>query len=327
MSMVHHEDSGDIQALAGKTVGVVGYNPVARAMALNLRDSGIPVIVAVLNADQSTAAEGDSVPIASASEVARRSPVLLLLASDEYMPEIYMGSISPYLQRGHSLIFSSAYNVAYGYIEAPTFVDVGMVSPRVDGETVRAAYLNQDGYHSFVAVGQDASRKAWPTVLAVALAVGALRGGAVEITMEQEAQLSLFVQQAIIPAFHHIMVTAASLLLRSGYPAEAALPDLYLSGKFNDYLQQADRVGLLNAILQNNRTGQYGTFTRIDRFKDLKLERLMEVTLEEIQNGDFAREWAREFADGFPRLQKLVRMHQGMDLWDWEQQTLDFLGH
>jgi ketol-acid reductoisomerase len=326
MTMIYYEDNGDVGFLNGKTVGVIGYDSLARAMALNLRDSGVNVMVSVLNGEQSTRAEEDIIPIVNAAEATRRSHIVLVMMPDEIMPAIYMGSVSPHLQRGHTLLFASSYNVAFGYIEPPPFVDYGLVSPRIYGDGVRERYLSGEGYHSFLAVGQDASRNTWQTVLAVAQGIGALRGGAVEVLMEQEAELSLFIQQAVIPAFHHIMVTAANLLMNSGYPPEAALPDLYLSGKFNDYLKRADSTGLLNAIQQASLTAQYATLSRLDRFSELKLERLMEVTLEEIQTGEFAKEWSREHTDGHPRLQKLLKTQEKMDMWEWEQQALELLG-
>ena len=107
-------------------------------------------------------------------------------------------------------------------------VDVGLVAPRCAGEAIRKNYQDRNGFLSFVAVGQDASHGTWDTVLATAHAIGSLKTGAVEVSMEQEAELSLFVQQAILPAFHHIIVTSARLLVQQGYPPEAALQDLYL---------------------------------------------------------------------------------------------------
>jgi ketol-acid reductoisomerase len=326
MTVIYREDDGNLNHLVGKTVGVIGYGDMGQAFALNMRDSGISVLVSPYDDGETDIAESHNIPIASASEVVKRSHLIVLALPDEVMPMTYMESVSPYLSRGCTLLFTSAYNVTFGYIEPPPFVDVVLVSPRTTGYNLRKRYLFGDGAQSFVAVAQDASRSAWDTVLAVAKAAGALRGGAVEVNFEQEAQLSLFVQQALIPVFHHMMVTAASLLMRSGYPAEAALPDLYLSGKFQDYLEQAEKNGLLPAIQQANLTGQYATLSRLGRFNDLKLERLMEVTLEEIRGGEFAREWAREYADGCPRLNKLVKKEEAVDVWDWEQQTLDLLG-
>jgi ketol-acid reductoisomerase len=176
-----------------------------------------------------------------------------------------------------------------------------------------------------VAAGQDASGRIWDTILALAKAMGSLKAGAVEISMEQETELDLFIQQAILPALHQVMTTAAHVLLNKGYPPEAAIMDLYISGEFNDYLQRAAQSGLLHALRLSSLTGQFGIFSRLERFSDLKLERLMEITLDEIRSGDFSQEWAREYADGYPRLRKLVRQQENMDLWEMEQQTIELM--
>ncbi|MBC8098635.1 MAG: NAD(P)-binding domain-containing protein [Armatimonadetes bacterium] len=325
MSMIYFEDESDLSLLSQQTVGVIGYGELAQALALNMRDSGVHVLVSAHSPDESDAAESHQLPLASASVVAQRAHILVLALPDETLPQVYMESISPHLARGYTLVFTSAYTVTFGFIEPPPFVDVGLVSPRATGISTRANYLSGAGTSSVVAVGQDASRAAWGTVLAVAGACGALRAGAVEVNFEQEAQLTLFVQQALIPVFHHLMVTAADVLMRSGFSAEAALPDLYLSGKFQAYLAQTAQTGLLNAIQASTQTGQYATLSRLSRFNDLKLERLLEVTLDEIRAGDFAREWAREYADGGQRLNKLNKAQAALDLWEWEQQTLELL--
>lgn len=325
MTTVYYETDGDPGALTGKTVGIIGYGALGRSMALNLRDTGIPMMVSAQDAAQVEMAQADGIMLAGSAVVAQRADVLLLLLPDEIMPSVYMEHVSPHLKRGDTLLFSSGYNVAFGYIEPPPFVDVALIAPRTAGENVRETFLNGEGVLSFVAVAQDASRRAWPTLLGVAAAAGLLRAGAVEVSIEQEAELNLFIRQAIIPTFHHMMITAASLLMRIGYPAEAALADLYISGKFNDYLHQADNKGLLEALESAGLPDQYAAFSRLGRFSDLKLERLMEVTLDEIRNGSFAKEWAREYSDGFPHLNKLRKFQRGLDLWEWEKQTLELL--
>ena len=326
MPMIYFEEDSDPSLLIGRQIGIIGYAALGRSLALNLRESGATVLVSVHGAGQNEAAEVDGMPIATAATVAERSDVIWLTLPDEIMPSLYMESVSPQLKRGDTLLFSSAYNVAFGYIEPPPFVDVSLIAPRAHGTLVRKNFVDGAGTLSFVAVAQDASRNAWSTLLALAGATGLLRTGGVEISIEQEAELNLFVQQAVIPAFHHIMITAANLLMRSGYPAEAALTDLYISGKFNDYLAQGGQIGLLETITHESLIEQYATFSRMDRFKELKLERLMEVTLEEIQNRNFAKEWEREYADGYPRLNKLRKFHESLDVWEWEKQTLELLG-
>jgi ketol-acid reductoisomerase len=200
-----------------------------------------------------------------------------------------------------------------------------LIAPRTLGVSVRERFMADEGFLSFVAVGQDASGKAWQDVLALAKALGSLREGAIEVAFEREAELDLFVQQAILPAFHHIMVTAAELLMEMGYPPELVFTELYLSGELSDYLQRASQSGLLSAMRLASLTSQYGTFSRLDRFNELKLQRLMEVTLDEIRHGHFAKEWAKEYGDGYHRLKKLLRAQEGLDMWEMEKQAIELL--
>lgn len=325
MTVIYHEDDGNLNLLSGRTVGVIGYGNLGRPVALNLRDSGARVMIGVREDETREQAIVDEFEPLAIEEMVTKCHILLLMLPDEVLPEVYLEAVSPSLQRGHLLIFASGYNVAFGYIEPPPFVDVGMIAPRTIGAAVRSRYLDGRGFYSFVGVGQDATGTAWDVVLGLAKAMGSLRAGAIELTMEQEAELDLFVQQAILPAFHHIMTTAAHVLLEVGYPPEAAMMDLYISGEFTDYLSRASQQGLLHALRLSSLTGQYGIFSRLERFKELKLERLMEVTLEEIRSGDFSKEWAREYEDGYPRLRNLIRTQERIDLWELEQQTIDML--
>ncbi len=325
MTVIYHEEDGDLDYLAGKTIGIIGYGNLGRPFALNLRDSGFKAIIGIREQARGATARADSLRTASIEDIARESNILLLMLPDEVMPQVYLEKISPHLTQGKTLIFGSGYNIAFGFIEAPPFVDVGLIAPRMLGTAVRERYLSEQGFYSFVAVGQDATGQAWPTVLALAKALGSLRAGALEVSIEQEAQLDLFIQQAILPALHHIMTTAAHLLLRLGFPPEAALMDLYISGEFTEYLERSADSGLLHTLRLSSLTGQYGIFSRLARFNALKLERLMEVTLEEISSGEFSREWSKEYADGYRRLQSLIKDQERMDLWELEQQTLDLL--
>jgi ketol-acid reductoisomerase len=132
-------------------------------------------------------------------------------------------------------------------------------------------------------------------------------------------------QQAILPIFHQAVMVAAQLLMQAGYPPEAVFTELYLSGETSDFLRQAATQGIMSALKLNSLTAQYGTLSRHDRFNDLKLERLMEQTLEEIRTGKFAQEWAKEFSADYPRLRHLLKQREKLDMWELEQQTLELL--
>jgi len=325
MSVVYNESDGDIRVLKDKTVGIVGYGNLGRPLALNLQDSGVRVLATAKSAETEAEAIADGIPFMSMEQLVRSAEILMLMLPDEEMPPIYLNKISPHLTRAHTLMFASGYNIAFNYIEPPPFVDVGLIAPRTFGEAARERYLNGQGFYSFVASYQDASGKVWSTILALAKAIGSLRAGAVEVTIQQEVELDLFMQQAILPAVHHILTSAAKLLLSKGYPPEAAMMDLYVSGELNDYLDRAANQGLLHALRLSSLTGQFGIFSRLERFGEMKTDRMMELTLNEIRQGTFSREWGREYAGGYSRLKKLLNQQEQMDLWELEKQAIELL--
>ncbi len=325
MTVVYNESDGDILVLKDKTVGIIGYGNMGRPLALNLQDSGVRVVATAKTQTTETEAIADGIPFMSMEQIVRTADILLLLLPDEEMPPIYLNQISPHLTRSQTLIFASGYNIAFNYVEPPPFVDVGLIAPRTFGEAARERYLNGQGFYSFVAAYQDSSGKIWSTILALAKAMGSLRAGAVEVTIQQEVELDLFMQQAILPAVHHILTSAAKLLLSKGYPPEAAMMDLYVSGELNDYLDRAANQGLLHALRLSSLTGQFGIFSRLERFGEMKMDRMMDLTLTEIRQGTFSKEWSREYAGGYTRLKKLLGQQEQMDLWELEKQAIEML--
>ena len=325
MTVIYHDEDGDLNVLEGKRIGIIGFGNMGRPVALNLRDSGVNVIIYEPRAEKQAEAVIEGFTLTDIEELVRASDVIMPLLRDEAMPQIYLEHVSPHLRRGQALVFSSAYNLTYGFIEAPPFVDVGLVSARTLGAAVRERYVSGEGFASFVAVAQDSTRQAWNVVLALAKAIGALKGGAVEIRFEQETELDLFLQQAILPIFHSAVITAAQLLMQYGYPPEAVFTELYLSGETSDYLREVAQAGLMNALDLQGLPAQYGTLSRYERFNNAQFQRLMEITLEEIRSGKFAQEWAKEYGADYPRLRNLLKSRKNMDMWELEQQTLDML--
>lgn len=325
MTAIYFDDDVTLEPIRGKSAGIFGFNDLGQALALNLRDSGVPVFAAPENARQQTAAEMDLIPVLNAPDIARRCDILIFVTPDDALPILYMDEVAPYLKRGDLLVFTSAYTMAFGVVEPPPFVDVGILAPRTTGASVRSGYELGQGALTFLSVAADSSRQALDRLLALAKGAGLLQGGALEILPEHEAYLSLFVQQAVIPAFHHIMVVAAELLVRQGIPPEAAFADLHIGGRFFDYLMQANREGLMHTLMKSPLTAQYAAFSRMARFAELRLERMMESTFEEIVSGAFAKEWSREMMEGLPRLNRLRKQEAERSVWDFEQQTLDLM--
>jgi len=321
MTIIYRQPDGDERLIHTKTIAIVGYNDLARYLCGWLRHHPVRLLVTGTQADQ-TNAQADGWHIEIPAVAVQQADIMFLSVADEDVSETYMTQVARGLRKGQMLIFRSAYAIAFGFIEPPPFIDVGLLAPR-SRPPVPDGVSPAKGIRSFIGVGQDASRSAWEQLLGFAKAVGMLDEGALEVSFEQEAEMSLFVEQAIIPAFHKIIINATELFIRQGYPIEGILTDFYLSGKFSDYIQQSSQIGLFGALATAQKTTQYGTLTRRERFNELKLERLLETILNDIRSGNFSKEWAKEYAEGHPRLDKLQKAQESLDLWDLEQQTID----
>lgn len=319
MASIYRESDVDPMALVNRRIAVLGYGSLGRPIALNMRDSGLKVIVGSLADGYAAQAQADGFEVTTLAEAARRAEIIWLLVPDEAIAETYVQHVSPTLKPGKALVFASGYSITFGFVEAPPFVDILLIAPRTVGAAVREHYLSGHGYRSMVAVEQDATGHAWPTCLALAGTIGALRTGALETTFRQEAELDLFVQQAILPALQYLLLTAADMLIQDGYPPEAALLDLYLSGELGYALTAAAESGFASMLSFHALTGQYGVLSRVDRFADPKLRRQMELVLDDIRTGKFAQEWAAEYAAGYPRLQSLKQRRESLALWQHEQ--------
>jgi ketol-acid reductoisomerase len=322
MTVVYTEADADLDALAGRALALIGYREMGRAVALNLRDSGLELIVGEANELRAARAREDGFEVLPPGEAAWRANFKLLTEPDEAIADAYLAHISPNLKQGDTLAFISGYAIAFGFIEPPPFVDAVMIAPRTLGADLRHAYLEGKGFLSFVAVGQDSSGQAWPRLLALALAMGALRAGALELTFQQQAELDLFIEQALLPALHHLLSTAADILVKEGYPPEAALLDLYVSGELGETISSAAQIGMMGLLARFSLTRQYGMLSRLDRYADSKLRQQMELALDEIRTGKFAQEWAAEYNNGYPRLDTLRTKRSAMALWKLERQAI-----
>jgi ketol-acid reductoisomerase len=325
MTIVYQEADANLRYLRQRQIALIGYGNLGRSFALNLRDSGLSLVIGNNPDKYATLAEHDGFIVKSVAAAASQADTILLIIPDEVMPQIYLQHIAPHLRTGDLLVFASAYNVAYGFIEPPSYVDAGLIAPRTLGVGVRDGYLNGLGYPCYVSVAHDSSGQAWNYILALASALGALQQGAIEVSFNQEVELDLFWQQAILPALHHILLTAVEVLIREGYPPEVVLNELYLSGELGMLLTRAAVTGWATALQMMSPTAQYGLLSRTPRFQESKTLRQMEAILEEIRRGNFAQEWASEFIDGYPRLENIRQRFYDSAMWRYERQVLNML--
>ncbi len=296
------EEDADLSVLKQKKISIIGYGNMGRVFALNLRDSGIRTVIGNVEDIYAERARADGFDVISIDQAAQSTDVLLMMLSDEVMPKVYLEMVSPSLKRGDTLVFAAGYNIAFGFIEPPSFVDVVMVAPRMVSSGVRERYLSKEGFISFVSVERDTNGAAWETTLALAKGVGTLRAGALRVSFEQEAELDLFVQQSFMTAFYQLLNSVATLLVDQGYPPEAVCTELYLSGELAYILEKAGQIGLIEQTQTHSLTNQYGILSRYDRFGEPAQKRQMMAILGEIRDGTFAQKWANEYATGYPTL-------------------------
>jgi ketol-acid reductoisomerase len=301
----------------------VGFGNQGRSQALNLRDSGVEVLIGNQRDEAAEQAERDGFGVFTIPEACKRAGAVMMLIPDEVMPAVYEEQVASQLELGNLLVFASGYNVAFDLIRPAPKLDVVLVAPRMIGVGVRENYQNGKGFPSFVGVHQDATGRARARMLALCKALGSTRAGCIEMSMHDEAALDLFTEQAFAPAFGRVMMSAVELLVEAGYPPEAALVELYLSGEFAYSLEKIREVGMTRQMDFHSRTSQYGSVTRSARFLpfDASLKETMGKILEEIRSGSFAREWSEQQEQAGALLEVVREARDSLPIARWEQRA------
>jgi len=323
MTKIYHDVDADLGTLSEQTTAIIGYGNQGRSQALNLRDSGLVVIVGNVRDTALEQAEADGFDVFPIAEASRRADVVSMLIPDEVMPAVYREHVAPQLSPGNLVSFASGYNVAFDLIRPAADLDVVLLAPRMIGPGVRDGFVSGRGFPSFVGVHQDASGTARARMLALAKGIGSTRAGCVEMSMHDEASLDLFTEQAFGPAFGRVMMTAVDLLVEAGYPPEAVLLELLLSGEFAYSLEKIREVGMMKQMDFHSRTSQYGSMTRAARFLDLggPIKEKMTAVLDEIRSGAFAKEWSEAQATAGPLLESIRAVRDETPIAQWERNT------
>jgi ketol-acid reductoisomerase len=291
---IFQELDGDISVLKNKTISIIGYGNQGRAQALNLRDSGLNVIIGNIEDKYKKIALKDKFSIYTIEEATEKAEVIFLLLPDDIMNDIFENKIKPNLKSKSALVFASGYNIGFGLLKPPEDVDVLLIAPRMIGVGVRENFLKNEGFFSFVSIEQDASGRAKDILLALAKGIGTLKKGAIMLSFKQEAELDLFNEQGFGPAFGRVLLSSIYTLIDAGYPPEAVLIEMYMSNEMSyTYKKMAD-IGLVKQVDFHSQTSQYGAMSRGIRFRKLPLKDKMNKILNEIQNGEFTEEWEKK---------------------------------
>ncbi len=312
MAKVYHDDDIDLEPILSKTIGIVGYGSQGHAQALNLRDSGVNVIVAEVEGtdNYALAVEHGFQPMSAAELVAQADHIQILIP-DEIQRKVYEAEIGPNLEAGKSLGFSHGFNIHFKQIVPPENVDVVMVAPKGPGHTVRGQYVEGAGVPALFAVHQDASGEARPFAMAYAKAIGAARAGVLETTYAEETETDLFGEQVVLCGGVTSLIKGGfETLVEAGYQPELAYFEVL--HELNLIVKLLVQGGLSYMWYSVSNTAEYGGLTRGDKLIDEGVRARMKEILKAIQDGSFAKEWVAECEAGakaFKEMEAKERSH------------------
>jgi ketol-acid reductoisomerase len=303
---VYYEADADLGLLRGRRIAVIGYGSQGHAHALNLRDSGLSVVVGARPGKSWDAAQGDGFTVLDVALAVRESEVVMVLVNDEFQAALYDESIRAGLTTGKAIAFGHGFNIHFGQIVPPPGVDVFMVAPKGPGHLVRRIFTEGKGVPALIAIHQDATGGARGLALAWAKALGSTRAGVLETTFAEETETDLFGEQAVLCGGATSLVKAGfETLVAAGYQPEIAYFEcLHELKLIVDLMYEAGIGGMRHSISD---TAQYGDMTRGPRLIDDTVKARMRAVLEEVQNGVFAREWILENRAGRPSFRALAR--------------------
>ncbi len=300
MATIYYDADVSLEPLQGKTVAVLGYGSQGHAHAQNLRDSGIAVLVGLRKGSKSwERVKNDGLEPVTIEEAVQKADLLAFMTPDTEMPAMYRESVAPYLREGQALLFAHGFNIHYRQIVPPPTVDVVMVAPKGPGNLVRQMFVEGKGVPSLVAVHQDYTGNAKQIALAYAKALGATRAGVIETTFAEETETDLFGEQCVLCGGVTELIRAGfETLVAAGYQPEVAYFECLHELKLIVDLIYSQGISGMRKWVSD--TAKYGDVTRGRRVINESVRKAMAEILEEIQSGQFAREWILENQAGRP---------------------------
>jgi ketol-acid reductoisomerase len=308
-----YDNDADLSLLDGKTVAIIGYGSQGHAHALNLKDSGVAVVVGLRSSSSSVEkARAHGLEVLEPADAASRGDIVMMLTPDELHRSVWESGVKDGIAAGNMLMFGHGFSIHYGEITPPPDVDVTLVAPKGPGHLVRRQYLEGSGVPCLAAVQQDASGNALQLALAYAKGIGGTRGGVIETTFKDETETDLFGEQAVLCGGVTELVRAGyETLTEAGYdPKLAYFECLHELKLIVDLMYEKGIAGMRYSI---SNTAEYGDMTRGKRVISEETRQAMKQILGEIQSGDFAREWIAENRAGqenFKRMREEQSKHQ-----------------
>ena len=288
---IFYEKDCDISRLNGKTVAIIGYGSQGHAHALNLKESGVNVLVGLYKGSKSWAkAEAQGMTVMTSAEAAAKADIIMILINDELQAQLYKESIEPNLTAGKTLMFAHGFNIHYRCIKPPKDVNVVMVAPKAPGHTVRSEYQAGRGVPMLIAVEQDATGDAWDIGLAYAAAIGGARAGVLETTFRTETETDLFGEQAVLcGGVCALMQAGFDTLVEAGYdPRNAYFECIHEMKLIVDLIYQSGFKGMRYSI---SNTAEYGDYITGPKIITDDTRKAMKKILSDIQDGTFAKDF------------------------------------
>lgn len=312
---IFYEQDCNIGLLDGKTVAIIGYGSQGHAHALNLKESGVHVIVGLYEGSKSwKKAEEQGLEVFTSAEAAKRADIIMILINDEKQAALYEESIKPNLEEGNMLMFAHGFNIHFGCIVPPANVDVTMIAPKAPGHTVRSEYLAGKGTPCLIAVEQDYTGKAQDLALAYGAAIGGARAGLLETTYRVETETDLFGEQAVLcGGVCALMQAGFETLVEAGYdPRNAYFECVHEMKLIVDLIYQSGFAGMRYSI---SNTAEYGDYITGPKIITDETRKTMKKILSDIQDGTFAKEFLLDMSDAgkqvhFRAMRKLAAEHE-----------------
>jgi len=310
---IFYDDDADLSLLEGKTVAIIGYGSQGHAHALNLKDSGVEVVVGLRPDSSSRAkAEAEGLTVLDIADAASEGDAVMILLPDERQAEVWDAEIRDGIAEGKLLLFAHGFTIHYDEIKPPPGVDVGMIAPKGPGHLVRRQFEEGRGVPCLIAIHQDATGNAHDLVLAYAKGIGGTRAGVIETTFKDECETDLFGEQSVLCGGVTELVRAGyETLTEAGYdPRLAYFECLHELKLIVDLMYEGGITGMRDSI---SNTAEYGDMTRGPRVIGDETREAMKQILADIQSGEFAREWIAENRAGqenFQRMREEGKSHQ-----------------
>lgn len=306
MAKMYYDKDANLEVIKNLKVAIIGYGIQGRGQALNLRDSGIEVLVSELEGTPNyELAKKDGFNVISAQEAAREADIIQILTQDHVQGMVYKKSIEANLKEGNALVFSHGFNIHFKQIVPPKNIDVFMVAPKGPGALVREQYEQGRGVPALIAVFQDFTGQAKDKALAYAKAIGGTRAGVIETTFKEETETDLFGEQAVLCGGTSELIKAGfDTLVEAGYQPEIAYFEcLHELKLITDLIYKNGISGMRKRVSD---TAEYGDITRGKRIINKQTREEMKKILSEIQSGSFADEWIKENQEGRPNYNKIT---------------------